>query len=38
MFKILVGTLLLMLLWQPLQPIRHVTADALELAALWIRD
>ena len=28
----------LMILWQPLQPIRHMTADALSLAASWIRD
>jgi hypothetical protein len=28
----------LMILWQPLQPIRHMTADALSLAATWIRD
>jgi hypothetical protein len=27
-----------MILWQPLQPIRTVTADALDLAATWIRD
>ncbi len=28
----------LMILWQPLAPIRHMTADALSLAASWIRD
>jgi hypothetical protein len=27
-----------LILWQPLQPFRHMTADALSLVAAWIRD
>jgi hypothetical protein len=38
MSKWIIVTIVLMILWQPLQPIRHMTADALSLAATWIRD
>jgi hypothetical protein len=34
----IIGVVLVTVLWQPLAPIRHMTADALALAASWIRD
>lgn len=38
MGKWILGVVLVTVFWQPLQPIRHVTADALSLAADIIRD
>ena len=38
MGKWILGVVLVTVFWQPLQPIRTVTADALDLAATWIRD
>jgi hypothetical protein len=38
MSKIVVGIVLVTIFWHPLQPFRHVTADALSLAADIIRD
>ena len=32
MLKLLIGAILLWLLWEPIRPIRHVTADALHTA------
>jgi len=34
----IIGVVLVTVFWHPLQPIRHMTADALSLAASWIRD
>ena len=33
MIRLTVGALLLWLLWEPIRPVRHVTADALSTAA-----
>ena len=33
MLKLLIGATLLWLLWEPIRPVRHVTADALHTAA-----
>lgn len=33
MFRLLIGALLLWLLWEPIRPVRHVTAEALHTAA-----
>jgi hypothetical protein len=33
MLKLLIGGTLLWLLWEPIRPVRHVTADALHTAA-----
>ena len=38
MFKWIALVVILMVLWEPLRPIRHVTADALDLAETWIRE
>ena len=32
MLKLLIATILLWLLWEPIRPVRHVTADALHTA------
>ncbi len=32
MLRLLIGALLLWLLWEPIRPVRHVTADALHTA------
>jgi hypothetical protein len=36
--KWIIAVVLVTVFWQPLQPIRYMTADALALAATWIRD
>jgi len=33
MIKLLIAAVLLCLLWEPIRPVRHVTADALHTAA-----
>lgn len=33
MLRLLIGAILLWLLWEPVRPVRHVTADALHTAA-----
>lgn len=36
--RILIAVLLLCILWEPIRPIRTVTADALDVMETWIRD
>jgi hypothetical protein len=37
MLRLMIATLLLWILWEPLRPIRSVTADALSTAAEMVR-
>jgi hypothetical protein len=36
--KWIIAVVLVTVFWQPLGPLRNMTADALSLAASWIRD
>ena len=37
MFRLLIATLLLYWLWEPMRPIRHMTGEALSTTAEFIR-